>query len=127
MERAAHTASYSAQRLSQIPFMTWEEIHESGGIFGRDGEMKFKGLPGKPRSWFEANIPELTLLDNLDEAGWWRERPQETEEECQLRAQRVWADLLTRHGDQVDQPEQRIAFVSHGGFFVHLIDRKSVV
>ncbi len=121
MERAARTASYTASRLPQVPFTAWEEIHESGGIFGRDGEMKLQGLPGKPRSWFEAHIPELTLPASLDGAGWWRERPQETEEECQLRAQNVWAELLARHGDQDGQPEQRVIFISHGGFFMHLM------
>src|SRR5262245_53640866 len=40
MERAAHTASFTARQLPNVPFMAWEEIHESGGIFGRDGEMK---------------------------------------------------------------------------------------
>ena len=120
MERAAHTASYTARKLG-VPFAAWEEIHESGGIFGRDGKTKLIGLPGKPRSWFEANIPELTLPANLDGAGWWRERPQESEEACQLRAQRVWAELLARHGDKEGQPEARVAFVSHGGFFMHLM------
>lgn len=120
MERAAHTASYTARRLG-VPFAAWEEIHESGGIFGRDGEMKLKGLAGKPRSWYEANFPELLLPEHLDGAGWWREHPFETEAECQLRAQRVWKELLSRHRDQTGQPEQRIAFVSHGGFFVHLM------
>jgi len=120
MERAAHTASYTARKLS-VPFEAWEEIHESGGIFGRDGEKKQIGLPGKPRSWFEANIPEFKLPEHLDGSGWWRERPQETEEACQLRAQRVWTELLARHGDKDGQPEARIAFVSHGGFFMHIM------
>jgi 2,3-bisphosphoglycerate-dependent phosphoglycerate mutase len=120
MERAARTASFTASRLG-VPFAAWEEIHESGGIFGRDGEMKLKGLPGKPRAWFEANIPEFSLPESLDGTGWWKERPHETEEECQLRAQRVWADLLARHGDVEGQPEARVAFVSHGGFFMHFM------
>jgi 2,3-bisphosphoglycerate-dependent phosphoglycerate mutase len=121
MERAVHTASYTGHRLPQIPLAAWEEIHESGGIFGRDGEMKLKGLPGGTRSWFEVNFPELALPASLDERGWWHERPQETEDECQLRAQHVWAELLARHGDVDGQPEQRVAFVSHGGFFTHLM------
>jgi len=29
--------------------------------------------------------------------------------------------LLSHHGDKDGQPEQRIAFVSHGGFFMHLM------
>jgi 2,3-bisphosphoglycerate-dependent phosphoglycerate mutase len=119
MERAAHTASFTARRLN-VPFMVWEEIHESGGIFTRTQESRGSGLPGRSRVWFEANIPELTLPATLDGAGWWN-RPLETEEECQVRAQRVWTEVLARHRDLPDRDEQRILFVSHGGFFVHLL------
>jgi len=98
MERAVHTASYLENRL-KVPFEAWE-VHESGGIFGRDGDMKLQGLPGRPRSFFETF---------------------ETEEECQLRADRIWAELLTRHGNNKGEDEDRVAIVSHGGFFVHLM------
>ncbi|HKJ39769.1 MAG TPA: histidine phosphatase family protein [Anaerolineales bacterium] len=119
MERAAHTASYMAGTL-EVPFETWEQIHESGGIYKRGGEIKSVGLAGRSRAWYEANVPALSLPETLDESGWWN-RPFETEEECQSRAQRVWADLLTRHSDKDSQPEEHVAFVSHGGFFVHLM------
>ena len=125
MERAVHTASFTVSKLPQLPFLAWD-IHESGGIFGRDGIDRrgkpglIKGLPGRPRSFFEQNFPAFKLPDSLDESGWWN-RPFETEEECQLRAERIWAGLLTRHGDKKGQPEQRVAFVSHGGFFTHLM------
>ena len=121
MERATHTASFTARRLTQVPFTAWEEIHESGGIFGRDGEMKLQGLPGKTRSYFEEHFPELKLPVSLNGVGWWNNRPFETEEECQLRAQRVWAELLARHSDREGAPEQSVVFVSHGGFFGHLV------
>ena len=118
MERAAHTASYTASKL-KVPFEAWE-VHESGGIFSRDGDMKLQGLPGKPRSFFEKNFPNLQLPDVLDESGWWN-RPFETEEECQARADRIWAELLTRHANKKGETEDRVAIVSHGGFFVHLM------
>ena len=120
MERAVHTATPTARKLG-VPFAAWEEIHEEGGIFGRDGEMKLQGLPGKPRAWFEANVPEFTLPASLNGTGWWNCRPHETEEEAYQRAKRVWAELLVRHGDKDGQPAQRIVFVSHGGFFMHLM------
>ncbi|HJR82173.1 MAG TPA: histidine phosphatase family protein [Anaerolineales bacterium] len=119
MERAVHTAAPTARRL-RIPFAAWTEIHESGGIYGRDGEKKLMGLPGQSRSYFEQHFPELTLPDFLDGQGWWN-RDVEKEEEAQQRAQRIWAELLSRHRDQEGQPEQRVALVSHGGFFVHLM------
>ena len=119
MERAAHTASYTARQLG-VPFSAWIDIHESGGMFGREGDVKLVGLPGKNRAWFEENIPELRLPDHFNGTGWWN-RAFETEEECQRRAQQVWLELLNRHKDEAHQPEQRIAFFSHGGFFVHLM------
>jgi 2,3-bisphosphoglycerate-dependent phosphoglycerate mutase len=121
MERAAHTASYIARRQPVIPFTAWEEIHESGGIFGRDSDTKLQGLPGKARAYFEEHFPELGLPASLNGTGWWNSRPFETEEECHGRAQRVWTELLARHGDREGEPEQRVVFVSHGGFFGHLV------
>ena len=120
MERAVNTAAPTARALG-IPFAAWEEIHESGGIFGRDGELKLQGLPGNSRSYFEQHFPELTLPSHLNGTGWWNSRPFETEEECHLRAENFLADLLILHGDVEGQPEHRVAIFSHGGFFVHLM------
>jgi 2,3-bisphosphoglycerate-dependent phosphoglycerate mutase len=119
MERAVHTAAPTARRL-KIPFAAWIEIHESGGIYGRDGENNLMGLPGQSRSYFEQHFPELALPISFDGQGWWN-RPREEEEEAQQRAERIWVELLSRHRDQEGQPEHRVALVSHGGFFVHLM------
>jgi 2,3-bisphosphoglycerate-dependent phosphoglycerate mutase len=120
MERAAASAAPTVRALGNVPFMVWKEIHEEGGIYAREKEDNLKGLPGKPRSFFEKNFPELILPEDYDETGWWN-RPFETMEERQSRADQVFAELLTRHGDQEGQPEQRIALFSHGGFFMRLI------
>jgi 2,3-bisphosphoglycerate-dependent phosphoglycerate mutase len=120
MERAVHTAAPTARTLG-LPFEAWEEIHESGGIFGRDGDLKFKGLPGKSRDYFQEHFPDLHLPDHVNGTGWWNSRPWETEEQCQFRAQKFLTELLVRHGDKKGQPENRVAIFSHGGFYVHLI------
>jgi 2,3-bisphosphoglycerate-dependent phosphoglycerate mutase len=120
MERATETAAYTVRALGNLPFSAWVDIHEEGGIFAREEEDKLKGLPGKPRSFFEQNFPELKLPDALDESGWWN-RPFESDEERQLRADRVLAELLARHGDREGQPEERVVFVSHGGFFMRFM------
>jgi 2,3-bisphosphoglycerate-dependent phosphoglycerate mutase len=120
MERAVHTASFTARALG-LPFAAWEDIHESGGIFGRDGDEKLQGLPGRTRAYFEQDFPELVLPAQLDGNGWWNNRPFETEEQCRLRAQKFLVDLLARHGDKEGQPEDRVAIFSHGGFFVHFV------
>ena len=119
MERAAFTAAPIAQALD-IPLIAWKEIHEEGGIFSRGDKSNVVGLGGRPRSFFMENFRTLTLPDDIDETGWWN-RPFEAEEERQPRADQVFAELLARHRDQEGQQEQRVALVSHGGFFMRLL------
>ncbi|MFZ5821741.1 MAG: histidine phosphatase family protein [Chloroflexota bacterium] len=119
MERAAHTAAPTAQALG-IPFTVWKDIHEGGGIFSREDKSNPVGLPGKPRAYFEQHFPTLSLPADLDGTGWWN-RPFETDDERPPRAARVLAELLARHGDREGQPAERIALVSHGGFFMYLM------
>jgi 2,3-bisphosphoglycerate-dependent phosphoglycerate mutase len=119
MERAAFTAAPIAQALD-IPLIAWKEIHEEGGIYSRGDKAGIQDLPGRPRSFFMENFRTLTLPDDLDETGWWN-RPFETEEERQPRADQVFAELLARHRDQDGQPVHRVALVSHGGFFIRLL------
>lgn len=118
MERAVQTAAPCARKLG-LPLAALD-IHESGGIVGRQGEAEGIGLPGKPRSWFEGHFPELALPPELDESGWWN-RPFETEDECQRRAGRVWTLILSRHADRDSTPERQVVLFSHGGFFVHFL------
>lgn len=119
MERAAFTAAPIAQALD-LPLTAWKEIHEEGGIYSRGDKANVQGLPGRPRSFFMENFRTITLPDDLDETGWWN-RPYEAVEERQPRADQVFAELLARHKDQKGQPEHRVAFVSHGGFFMRLL------
>jgi 2,3-bisphosphoglycerate-dependent phosphoglycerate mutase len=119
MERAAFTAAPIAQALD-LPLIAWKEIHEEGGIYSRETQSKMKGLSGRPRSFFMENFRTITLPDDLDETGWWN-RPFEAEDERQPRADQVFSELLARHRDREGQPEHRVAFVSHGGFFMRLV------
>ncbi|MBL8062859.1 MAG: histidine phosphatase family protein [Anaerolineales bacterium] len=121
MERATETAAYTARALGDnILFEAWVDIHEEGGIYAREEDERFKGLAGKPRSFFAQNFPEMKLPGSLDESGWWN-RPFEDEDQRQTRADKVLAELLARHGDKEGQPEERIVFVSHGGFFMRFM------
>jgi len=120
MERAADTAAQTARALGNVPFEAWPEIHEEGGIYAREAAENHQPLSGKPRSFFEQNFPEMKLPDSLGESGWWN-RPLEEEADRQPRADKVLAELLEKHGDKEGQPEERIAFVSHGGFFVRFM------
>ena len=57
-------------RATGIQLVAWPEIHETGGIFSRLPGDEMAGLPGKPRSYFEAHFPDLVLPNWVDETGW---------------------------------------------------------
>ena len=114
--RSVHTGTAVGEAL-KIPLVAWPEIHETGGIYLEDplsGE--FKGQPGKTRSFFKENYPKMVLPDSLTDEGWWN-RPYESEQERQFRAKNVLQVLLERHAGTDD----RVAIISHGGFYVELM------
>jgi 2,3-bisphosphoglycerate-dependent phosphoglycerate mutase len=116
MVRAVETGAILARALG-LPLVAWEEVHEVGGIHHVDRETsEHHGLPGKNRAYFERKYPDLVLPPSLDEAGWWN-RPFEERPLRLLRARRVLQELVARHGNTDD----RVAVISHGGFYQHLL------
>ena len=115
MVRAVATGSIIAEVLD-LPLVAWQDAHESGGIY-LDDEVSGQpiGQPGNARSYFEEHYPDLLLPDTLSEDGWWN-RPYEELPERPLRTQRFLHDLMERHGGG-----DRVAVVSHGGFYNHLL------
>ena len=116
MQRAVATGAVLAEALD-LPLIAWLDLHEGGGLYLNDevtGEPASQ--PGPGRSFFQANYPSLLLPDWLDDQGWWQ-RPYEVREERPLRARRVLDELLARHGNTKD----RVAFISHGGFYNHFL------
>ncbi|MBM3130900.1 MAG: histidine phosphatase family protein [Chloroflexi bacterium] len=112
MARAVSTASIIGRALNLAP-MGWEDLHEGGGIYLDDPESGNKvGRPGKNRAYFAAHYPELILPPSFNDAGWWN-RPFEEYAQMFPRAERVLNDLLARHGNT----EDRVAVISHGGFY----------
>jgi 2,3-bisphosphoglycerate-dependent phosphoglycerate mutase len=116
MVRAVATGTTIANALD-LPLVAWEDLHEWGGIYLKDEQTDERtGLPGRNRAYFETHFPDLALPDSLGEAGWWN-RPFEESELRLARARRVLRDLLERHGGT----EDRVAVVSHGGFYNYLL------
>jgi 2,3-bisphosphoglycerate-dependent phosphoglycerate mutase len=112
MVRAVHTAQPIARALN-LPLLGWKDIHEGGGIFLEDRVTGANvGYPGSSRAELTARFPELVWPAEADPASWWN-RPFEDPSERLDRAKRVLAELLRRHGES----ENRVVFVSHGGFF----------
>jgi 2,3-bisphosphoglycerate-dependent phosphoglycerate mutase len=112
MERSVITGTAVSQATG-IPLQGWVDLHETGGIYLWD-EVKEErvGLPGKTPTYFKTRYPEFMLPDDVAHDGWWN-RSFELDEEQIPRAKRVIQRLLELHGDT----EDRVAMVSHGGFF----------
>jgi 2,3-bisphosphoglycerate-dependent phosphoglycerate mutase len=116
MVRAVATGTAIAEVLG-LPLIAWIDLHETGGIYLADPETGERvGLPGKDRGFYAGQYPDLVVPEAVASDGWWN-RPFETREERPGRAQRVVRQLLERHGDT----EDRVALVSHGGFYQHFL------
>ncbi len=116
MVRAVHTGSQIAQSLD-LPLYGWLDLHECGGVYQEDIESgETVGLPGRPRDYFEQEFARLIPPDELTQQGWWN-RPKETREERMPRARRVLQRLNELHAGTQD----RVALVSHGGFFKYFV------
>lgn len=116
MERAVCTGTTIAEVLG-LPLVAWVDLHESGGLFQETGETgELVGMPGPNRTYFEGHHPNLVYPPALGEAGWWN-KPFEEYEERPVRARRVLEELITHHGGS----EDRVAFVSHGGFYNYFL------
>jgi hypothetical protein len=112
-----------ADRLG-LPLHAWLDWHEEGGLYldGPNGERLPSAGPG--RADFARDYPGLVLPGELTDAGWWvlpdldyAERPFEEQPARPLRARRVLAELAARHPN----PDDRVAVISHGGFYNHII------
>jgi 2,3-bisphosphoglycerate-dependent phosphoglycerate mutase len=116
MVRAVVTGTILSRALN-LPLVAWRDLHEVGGIHYKDVQTGERiGLPGKNHDYFERHHPELILPESLGEGGWW-DRPYEERDQRAARARRFLSDLLEKHGASDD----RVAAVSHGGFFRHLM------
>jgi 2,3-bisphosphoglycerate-dependent phosphoglycerate mutase len=112
MVRAVATAT-AVSRTCNLPVFAWPEVHEQLGIFLADEQTgELVGRPGKSRSYFQEHYPDLKLPESLNEHGWWN-RPVETEAEWEQRARDFLVELRRRHGEG----ENRVAVVTHGGFY----------
>jgi 2,3-bisphosphoglycerate-dependent phosphoglycerate mutase len=116
MVRAVATAT-AVSRSCGLPVVAWPEVHEQMGIFLADEQSgELIGRPGKSRSYFQEHYPDLQLPDSLNEHGWWN-RPVETAAQWKQRAREFLAELRRRHGTGDD----RVAVVTHGGFYHEVI------
>jgi 2,3-bisphosphoglycerate-dependent phosphoglycerate mutase len=118
MFRALATGSVISQAI-RVPLRIWTDWHEGGGMFLQNrASGEFKVRPGMTRSDILRQFPEVVPDERIAENGWWN-RPFENDAERVLRAKRVVAELIARHGERDD----RVAVISHGGFYVRFVAR----
>jgi len=116
MVRAVATAT-AVSRTCDLPLVAWPEVHEQLGVFLADEQTgELIGRPGKNRSYFRKHYPDLRLPASLNEHGWWN-RPVETEADWKQRAGDFLIELQRRHGSG----EDRVAVITHGGFYHEVI------
>jgi len=118
MIRAIKTGQAIAQQTG-LPLVAMPEVHETGGVYEMsvvDEEMRFVGLAGHGRSFFESEYPELILPEDLPEEGWWN-RDKEPRENYLDRAQSIIDRLLGEHLGT----DHRVGIVMHGGIFARIL------
>lgn len=117
MLRSVQTGTIIAEQLG-LPLVALERIHECGGIHLEDEETGEKILlAGRSQEYFASHYPDLILPEDMIPTGWWNKRPEETREECIERARIYLETLIGMHSGE----EQRIAIISHGGFYNDLL------
>jgi 2,3-bisphosphoglycerate-dependent phosphoglycerate mutase len=132
MLRAVATGAAVAETTG-LALTGWADLHEGGGIYldleetadatAREESQpaaagpRRVGRPGATRAYFASRFPRLRLPPEAGEDGWWN-RPYEPPAERVERAGRVLRELLRRHGrPRPEAGEDRVAFISHGGFY----------
>ncbi len=117
LQRTLQTAQPIMEAL-ELPAQVWIDIHERGGVVKREGDQHFN-QPGLTRSEILARFPGYILPEEITESGWWWHRDGlETREQCHERGKKVAAVL---HKRATENPNDRIALVTHGMFSDSLI------
>jgi 2,3-bisphosphoglycerate-dependent phosphoglycerate mutase len=117
MHRTLQTAWHIQQATGLAPHL-WVDIHEHGGVYVEyEDERGIVSFPGKTRSEIAAEYPGYVLSDDITDAGWWRGGV-EPITSAYGRAIRV-AEQLDQMAQQ--EPDARIAIVSHGTFLGALV------
>lgn len=117
MFRALETAEPIGRALGLHPEV-WVEVHEHGGMWLDHGAPAgIVGHPGMTRAEIAARFPDTRLPEDVTENGWYDPAlGNESWESARLRAERVAARLRAW-----DDPDDRIALVTHGGFSALLL------
>ena len=117
MTRAVATG-WEIANATGLPLEGLADVFEEGGIYLGDpdtGQPLSQSGPG--RDYFQANFPGIVLPADFIDTGWWNDRPFETPQLAAQRAAGFLRGLVEKHG----RSDDRVALISHGNFFNHLM------
>ena len=109
--RSLETSEHIRRRLS-VEAHVWVDLHEQGGCYAGYEPHRYEGRPGLSQTQITAEFPGYQIEAVIDERGWWKCQPYETEEQTSARAAR----LLLRTLDQFGTHDQSVAYVMHADF-----------
>ncbi|MFO7322365.1 MAG: histidine phosphatase family protein [Chloroflexota bacterium] len=117
MHRSLQTARYIHEATGLRP-KVWVDIHEHGGVYQEyEDERGIIGYPGRTRQEILEEFPNFEISDGITDEGWWTGTVEEISA-AYGRAIKV-ANFFQQLAQ--DEPDCRVAIVSHGTFIDALI------
>lgn len=117
MHRSLLTARYIHETTGLKP-RVWVDIHEHGGVYQQfDDERGIVGFPGRTRQEILDEFPTYDVSEQITDQGWWTGAMEDITA-AYGRAIRV-AQFF--HALAEDEPDLRVAIVSHGTFMDALL------
>ena len=102
---------------TQTRWLTWTQLHEQGGCVSGIDEASFQGEPGMAASEIQRDFPGCVVSADIDDQGWWKSQPRETEMQLKERVKAVKERIVTEFA----AGERNIACVTHADFSQLLI------
>ncbi len=109
--RSLQTTEYLRQRLGLVPHI-WTDIHEQGGCYSGHEPSCYTGRPGMSRREIEAEFPDYIIDAQIDDQGWWKNRPYESVTEARARARRMVEQAIR----EFRGTRETVALVMHADF-----------
>ena len=106
--RTLETTAHLCRRLALTPEVR-VDLHEFGGCVAGARLRELTGRPGMTRSQLEDRYPGIKVPAAIDEQGWWKCKPYETDRLARRRAAR----LLRRTREEFGHSGERVAYVTH--------------
>ena len=116
--RTLETTAHLCRRLALIPEVR-VDLHEFGGCVAGARLRELTGRPGMTRSQLEDRYPGIKVPAAIDEQGWWKCKPYETDRLARRRAAR----LLRRTREEFGHSGERVAYVTHADIEVLFLEQ----